>query len=151
MTTESSIIAWAEEQARSLLLPLGERWLHTKGVVVALYNLRFGKWAAEARPTTAGVKLVQRAEQGLTRHDIHIDPRLFVIPIGVPESRLGCGMLSDVELHWCELLFELCRGRFLKISHKIGERGSLTRLATLFGGGLRFSLGATNPNQTSQQ
>ena len=33
MTTESSLLAWAEEQARSLLSPLGDRWLHTKGVV----------------------------------------------------------------------------------------------------------------------
>src|SRR2546421_6814818 len=33
MTTESSLLAWAEAQARSLLSPLGERWLHTKGVV----------------------------------------------------------------------------------------------------------------------
>src|SRR6266702_1626487 len=33
MTTESGLLAWAEEQARSLLSPLGQRWLHTKGVV----------------------------------------------------------------------------------------------------------------------
>ncbi len=33
MTTESSLLEWAGEQARSLLSPLGERWLHTKGVV----------------------------------------------------------------------------------------------------------------------
>ncbi len=33
MTTESSILEWAAEQARSLLSPLGERWLHTIGVV----------------------------------------------------------------------------------------------------------------------
>jgi len=33
MTTESSLLAWAEEQARALLSPLGDRWLHTKGVV----------------------------------------------------------------------------------------------------------------------
>src|SRR5947209_12947177 len=33
MTTESSLLAWAGEQARALLSPLRERWLHTKGVV----------------------------------------------------------------------------------------------------------------------
>src|SRR2546421_1720240 len=33
MMTESSLLVWAEEQARSLLSPLGDRWLHTKGVV----------------------------------------------------------------------------------------------------------------------
>ncbi len=33
MTTESSLLLWAGEQARSLLSPLGDRWLHTKGVV----------------------------------------------------------------------------------------------------------------------
>ncbi len=33
MTTESGILAWAGEQARALLSPLGDRWLHTIGVV----------------------------------------------------------------------------------------------------------------------
>src|SRR6266699_1880912 len=33
MATESSLLAWAEEQARALLSPLGDRWLHTIGVV----------------------------------------------------------------------------------------------------------------------
>src|SRR5437660_1944657 len=33
MMAESSLLAWAGEQARALLSPLGERWLHTKGVV----------------------------------------------------------------------------------------------------------------------
>src|SRR2546421_11909589 len=33
MTTDSNVLEWAEEQARSLLSPLGDRWLHTKGVV----------------------------------------------------------------------------------------------------------------------
>lgn len=33
MVTERNIVAWAEEQARSLLSPLGDRWIHTKGVV----------------------------------------------------------------------------------------------------------------------
>ena len=33
MTTGTTIIEWAEEQAASLLSPLGDRWLHTKGVV----------------------------------------------------------------------------------------------------------------------
>ena len=33
MIAELSIIIWAEQQAASLLTPLGNRWLHTKGVV----------------------------------------------------------------------------------------------------------------------
>lgn len=33
MTTATRSIAWAEDQATSLLTPLGSRWLHTKGVV----------------------------------------------------------------------------------------------------------------------
>jgi HD domain len=33
MTTTKSSIEWAEDQAASLLSPLGSRWLHTKGVV----------------------------------------------------------------------------------------------------------------------
>ena len=33
MTTNTSFIEWASKQAASLLSPLGDRWLHTKGVV----------------------------------------------------------------------------------------------------------------------
>lgn len=33
MITDANIIEWAEDQATLLLLPLGNRWLHTKGVV----------------------------------------------------------------------------------------------------------------------
>lgn len=33
MTTNTSLIEWSSKQAASLLSPLGDRWLHTKGVV----------------------------------------------------------------------------------------------------------------------
>src|SRR6266516_5147352 len=33
MATNRSILEWSEEQARSLLSPLGDRWFHTLGVV----------------------------------------------------------------------------------------------------------------------
>lgn len=33
MKTNTGIIAWAAKQASTLIAPLGDRWLHTKGVV----------------------------------------------------------------------------------------------------------------------
>src|SRR5215510_9433068 len=37
----------------------------------------------EARPARVTVKLVDRSKQRLARHDIHVNARLFVVPIGV--------------------------------------------------------------------
>src|SRR5262245_50351119 len=42
----------------------------------------------EARPARAAVKLVDRSKQRLARHDIHVNARLFVVPIGVIKRRL---------------------------------------------------------------
>src|SRR4029077_2657493 len=59
---------------------------------------RFG----EARPARAGVELVERAKQRLTGHDIHIDPRLVVVPVLVVERRLGGRVLGHLILPRCE-------------------------------------------------
>src|SRR5215510_12194774 len=37
----------------------------------------------EARPARVTVKLVDRSKQRLARHDIHVNTRIFVVPIGV--------------------------------------------------------------------
>src|SRR5262245_22053867 len=39
----------------------------------------------EARPARATVKLVDRSKKRLARHDIHVNTRFFVVPIGVIE------------------------------------------------------------------
>src|SRR5215510_836837 len=41
----------------------------------------------EARPSRVAVKLVNRSKQRLARHDIHVNTRLFVVPIGVIKQR----------------------------------------------------------------
>src|SRR5262245_66646601 len=41
----------------------------------------------EARPARVTVKLVNRSKQRLARHDIHVNTRLFVVPIGVIKRR----------------------------------------------------------------
>src|SRR5215475_7248595 len=41
----------------------------------------------EARPARIAVKLVDRNKQRLARHDIHVNTRLFVVPIGVIKRR----------------------------------------------------------------
>jgi hypothetical protein len=33
MAIDTNIVAWAKQEATSLLSPLGNRWLHTQGVV----------------------------------------------------------------------------------------------------------------------
>src|SRR5262245_55998187 len=41
----------------------------------------------EARPARVTVKLVNRSKQRLARDDIHVNTRLFVVPVGVIKRR----------------------------------------------------------------
>src|SRR5882762_2016939 len=52
----------------------------------------------EARPPRARVELVERAEERLAGHDVHVDPRLMVVPVLVVERRLGGLVLGHLVL-----------------------------------------------------
>src|SRR2546422_8769277 len=52
----------------------------------------------EARPPGAGLELVERAEQRLPRHDVHVDPGLVVVPELVCERALGGVVLGHLVL-----------------------------------------------------
>src|SRR5437773_12482667 len=56
---------------------------------------------AEAWPPRARLELVERAEERLTRHDIHIDPRPVVVPVLVVERGLGGLGLGYSVLRLC--------------------------------------------------
>src|SRR5262245_24979687 len=52
----------------------------------------------EARPAGVAVKLVDRSKQRLARHDVHVNARLCVVPIGVIKRRLCCVTLRHLVL-----------------------------------------------------
>src|SRR4029077_12233076 len=59
-----------------------QRAIHVLADVAGLERL------GEARPARARVELVERAEQGLAGHDIHVNAGLVVVPVFVPERWL---------------------------------------------------------------
>src|SRR5262249_48871562 len=52
----------------------------------------------EARPARVTVKLVNRSKQRLARHYIHVNTRLFVVPIGVIKRRFCSVTLRHLVL-----------------------------------------------------
>ena len=52
----------------------------------------------EARPAGVAVELADRGEQRLAGHDVDVDAGLLVVPVLVPERRLGAVLLSDPVL-----------------------------------------------------
>lgn len=63
--------------------------------------------SGEARPAGAGLVLVERAEQGLTGDDVHVNAGGMVVPISVLEWRLGAVFLGHLELLGGQLFAEL--------------------------------------------
>src|SRR5437899_4631532 len=70
---------------------------HAVGIVHALdYFLAF-QWPREGRPAAIRIVLVERAEQRLARHDIHVETRLLGVPEIVSVRRLSGGVLCHFE------------------------------------------------------
>jgi hypothetical protein len=53
----------------------------------------------KAWPTCPGVIFIERAEQWLAGHYIHVDPGVLVVPVFVVKRRLGSLVLSYLILH----------------------------------------------------
>src|SRR3989442_5277817 len=69
----------------------------------------------EARPPSARLELVERAEQRLAGHDVHVDPRLMVVPVLIMEWRLGGGVLGYLVLSRRERAAQFRFGRLLEV------------------------------------
>src|SRR5438093_2166817 len=74
--------------------------LHEQRAVGLLLDVARIERAREARPAGAGFELVGRAEQRLTRYDVHVDPFLMIVPVRVLEGSLRRFVLRDFVLHW---------------------------------------------------
>src|SRR5581483_10878025 len=98
---------------------------------------RFG----EARPAGAGVELVERAEQWLAGDDVDVDAGLMIVPVLVPERRLGAIVLGDLELHGSELLLQLGLCRFLVV-HPTSSRGEREQRQSDTDGGVNLVHGS---------
>jgi hypothetical protein len=58
----------------------------------------------EAGPPGTRIVLVERAEQGLAGHDVHINSGRVIVPVLVVKRLLGGGVLRDVVLQPGELM-----------------------------------------------
>src|SRR5262249_13463148 len=73
---------------------------------------------SEARPTGAGIVLVERAEQRLAGDDIDVNAGVLVVPVLVVKRRLGTLLLRHLELRRRQVLAEL-RLTWLLVVHLI--------------------------------
>src|SRR5512143_3339749 len=80
--------------------------------ILFLHDVAGLEWFSEARPSRAGIVLVQGTEQGLSGDDIDIDARFLVVPIFVMEGWLRTVLLRYLELHGGQLFFQFLSGRF---------------------------------------
>src|SRR5512143_3851842 len=71
----------------------------------------------EAWPSGSRLELVERAEQGLARHDVDIDAGFVIVPVLVLEWTLRRLVLGDLVLRRRQLLFELGLSRLLVSAH----------------------------------
>jgi hypothetical protein len=56
------------------------------------------QWLGKTGPACMGVVFIERAEQWLTGNDIHVNPRLLVIPVFIRKRRFGAFVLR-IALH----------------------------------------------------
>ena len=77
-------------------------------------DVRFLQRPGEARPARAGIVLVQRREERLAGDDVHVDPRLVVVPVLVGEGALGPRFLGHIVLEGRQLLSQLRVGWLLE-------------------------------------
>src|SRR2546427_5034983 len=74
--------------------------LHEQRVVGLLLDVARLERPREAGPTGPRIVLVERAEQRLSGHDVHVDPVLMIVPKIVLEGALGGFVLRDFVLQW---------------------------------------------------
>src|SRR5579863_1079380 len=75
---------------------LGPGYQHAE--VAALDHVAGLDRDGEARPAGVAVEFADRGEQRFAGHDVDVDAGLLVIPVLVPERRLGTVLLSDPVL-----------------------------------------------------
>src|SRR3954465_9837618 len=71
---------------------------HAVADIGVLYNIFALDRLSETRPACMAVKFIDRSEQWFARHDVHINARLFIVPIGVVKGALSPISLSDAVL-----------------------------------------------------
>jgi len=86
-------------------------------VVIALDDFLIHERLAEAGPTATGIELIERTEERFARNDVDVEAWFVIVPEFVAEGRLGICVLSHLELHRRELLFQFVGGWLLKILH----------------------------------
>ena len=72
---------------------------HEQAFVGLFHYVLLFQGSGETRPARTRVELIQRAEQGLTRNNVHIDARCLVVPIFIPERWFCSVLLSHLILH----------------------------------------------------
>src|SRR5450759_3159767 len=96
-------------------------------------DVRWVERPREAWPAGAGVVFVERAEERLAGNDIHVDPRLVVVPIDIAERSLRLRVLRYRVLERGQLFLQIGVGRFYEGAARSRRRSSGHR----FGLGLR--------------
>ena len=72
---------------------------HKMAEVRFFLHRMFGQRLRKAGPATAGIKFIQRAEQGFARHNIHIDALFLMVEKRIAEWRLRCVILGYLVLY----------------------------------------------------
>src|SRR5579862_8238245 len=75
---------------------LGPRDQHAE--VAPLDHVAWLDHSGEAWPAGVAVELAGRGEQRFAGHDVDVDAGLLVVPVLVPEWRLGAALLRDLVL-----------------------------------------------------
>src|SRR5262249_14349803 len=72
--------------------------LHSKRGVAFLHYAVFRDWLGETGPARATVEFIQRAEERFAGDDIHINPGVVIVPVGVVKRRLCAALTCHVIL-----------------------------------------------------
>src|SRR5439155_11592011 len=81
--------------------------IHSQGAIGFLDDFFFRDWFGETRPAAAAVEFIERSEERFTGHNINVNTRRVIVPIGIVERRFGPTLLRDVILLRRELLLQL--------------------------------------------
>src|SRR5262245_33075474 len=73
--------------------------LHKCRAVGLLGDFALFDWLCKARPSSAGIELIQGTEQRLAGNYIDINAGLMVVPIRVLEGRFRAALLRHAVLH----------------------------------------------------
>lgn len=114
--------------------------VHTGAEVFLALQGAWRNGLGETRPASAGIKLIQRAEERLATDHGDVDPSLMVVIVFISERGLCATFLSDVVLDGRELFFQLGLVR-RGLAHDVGasektrkEQEVMAELGFLHGG-----------------